>query len=100
MPKLLDPIPPGEILVEEFLKPLGVSQNQLARALGATPSRINDIAHGRRGISAETALGLSLFFGTTPEFWLNMQTRYDLKMAERTIGKTLKRRIAAAKQAA
>ncbi|MDX2221547.1 MAG: HigA family addiction module antitoxin [Rhodospirillaceae bacterium] len=100
MPKRLEPIPPGEILVEEFLKPLGVSQNQLARALGVAPSRINDIVHGRRGMSAETALGLALFFGTTPEFWLNLQTRYDLKAAERAHGKSLRRRIAAERRAA
>jgi addiction module HigA family antidote len=90
---LVDPIPPGEILAEEFMKPLGLSQNRLARDLKVTPARINDIVHGRRVISADTALRLSTYFETSPEFWLNLQTRYDLKCAQRSHGASINRDI-------
>lgn len=93
MSKKLPAIPPGEILVEEFMTPLGISQNRLARDLGVNPARVSDIIHGRRGISADTALRLATYFGTTAEFWLNLQTRYDLKIAEAEIGKDLRRII-------
>ncbi len=94
-------IPPGEILMEEFMRPLGLSQNSLARDLGVNPARVHDIVHGRRGISAETALRLAAYFQTTPEFWLNLQSRYDLKLAERTHGRAIKKAVrpAAAKAA-
>lgn len=78
--KTLDPILPGEILWKEFLEPLGISQNKVARDLDVPVTRISDIIHGRRGISADSALRLAVYFGTTPEFWLNLQTRYDLKV--------------------
>jgi antitoxin HigA-1 len=80
----LDLITPGQILLEEFMVPLDVSQNQLSRDLDITPARINDIVHGKRGITADTALRFSKYFGTTPEFWLNLQTTYDLRKARRT----------------
>jgi antitoxin HigA-1 len=90
---LLDPITPGEISLEEFMKPPGVSQNKLARDIDVPPARINDIVHGRRSVTADTALRLGFYFNTTPEFWLNLQTRFDLKTAMRSNGKTLKSRI-------
>jgi addiction module HigA family antidote len=79
----LDLIHPGEILFEEFMQPLGVSQNRLSRDLNVPVNRINDIVHGRRGITADTALRLAKFFGTTPDFWLGLQVEYDLRRAER-----------------
>ena len=76
--KFLPPIHPGEILQIEFLDPLGVSQNRLAREIGVPPRRINQIVHGKRSITADTAIRLSKFFGTTAQFWLNLQSRYEL----------------------
>ncbi len=93
MAKKLDPISPGEILLEEFMSPLGLSQNQLARDLGVNPARVHEIVRGRRGISAETALRLATYFRTTPEFWLNLQTRYDLKVVENTHGTAIKKSV-------
>jgi antitoxin HigA-1 len=81
------PITPGEILREEFLKGYSLSQSQLARAIGVSPNRIAEIVNNRRGITADTALRLSLFFGNSPEFWLNLQTSYDLKIARRKLPK-------------
>jgi addiction module HigA family antidote len=89
----LDPIPPGEILSEEFMRPHGLSQNKLARDLDVPVARINDIIHARRGISADTALRLAAYFRTSAEFWLNLQTRYDLKIAQRTVGDEIKRGV-------
>jgi antitoxin HigA-1 len=80
--KVLPPIHPGEILLEEFMKPLGMSQNQLARDLKVPPRRINEIVHGKRGITIDTALRLSRHFGTSVEFWINLQTHYELEVAE------------------
>jgi addiction module HigA family antidote len=79
----LDLISPGEILLEEFLKPLGVSQNRLARDIDVNPGRVADIVQGRRGITADTALRLAKFFGTTPQFWMNLQSDHDLRRARR-----------------
>jgi len=75
----LPPIHPGEILLEEFLNPLGLSQYRLAQDIGVSPRRINEIVHGKRAITANTALRLARYFGTTAQFWLNLQTRYDLE---------------------
>jgi antitoxin HigA-1 len=75
------------------LRPLDISQNKLARDLGVPVARINDIIHAKRGISADTALGLSAHFKTSPEFWLNLQTRYDLKIAERKVGADIVRAV-------
>ncbi|QIS23043.1 HigA family addiction module antitoxin [Nocardia terpenica] len=74
----LPPTSPGEILAEEFMEPLRISQNALARALGVPARRINQIVHGKRAITTRTALLLARYFGTTPEFWINLQTHYDL----------------------
>ncbi len=83
------PIHPGEILMEEFLEPLEVSQNRLAVAIGVPPRRINEIVHGKRRITADTALRLGRYFGTTDRFWLNLQTRYDLEVEKDQLGNTL-----------
>jgi addiction module HigA family antidote len=82
----LKPIHPGEILREEFMIPLGLSSNALARALGVTPARVNDIARERRGITADTALRLARYFNTSHQFWMNLQDHYDVQMAESAAG--------------
>jgi addiction module HigA family antidote len=82
--KRLSPVHPGEILLEEFLKPLKISQNRLGRDLGVPAQRINEIIRGRRAITVDTALRLAKYFGTTPQFWLNLQAHYDLEMAVET----------------
>ena len=89
----LPPIPPGEILAEDFMRPLAISQNKLARDLDVPVARINDIVHAKRGISADTALRLAAYFGTTPEFWMNLQTRYDLKVASRSVGEKIAKAV-------
>ncbi len=93
MPGDLPPIHPGEILLEEFLKPLGISQNALARALRVPPDRINAIVQGKRSITADTALRLARAFGTTPQFWLNLQTRYDLEIAREGLEGQIEREV-------
>ncbi|MGV3149006.1 HigA family addiction module antitoxin [Rothia sp. 11254D007CT] len=85
----LPPVHPGEVLLEDFMEPLSVSQNQVARAIGVSPRRINDIVHGRRAVTADTAARLSRYFGTSAEFWLNLQARYELDMLEETKAETL-----------
>lgn len=89
--KLLPPVHPGEILREEFMRPLGISSNALARAIGVTPARVNDIANEKRGITADTALRLARFFGTTPDVWINLQKRFELETARRELGDVLSR---------
>ena len=93
--KLLPPIHPGEILREEFMKPLNLSANALAQRLGVTTARINEIANERRGITADTALRLAHCFSTTPEFWMNLQQRYELEAARRAIGTAVERKVVA-----
>jgi addiction module HigA family antidote len=78
----LAPIHPGEVLMEDFLLGLGITQNKLAVSIGVPPRRINEIVHGKRAISADTALRLGRYFGTSAQFWLNLQTHYDLDLAE------------------
>jgi addiction module HigA family antidote len=78
----LTPIHPGEILREEFLEPMGISQYRLAKDISVPPRRINEIVHGKRSITADTALRLGRFFGMSAQFWLNLQTRYDLEVTE------------------
>ena len=87
----ITPIHPGEILMEEFLEPLAVSQNRLAVAIGVPPRRINEIVHGKRRITADTALRLAHYFGTTDRFWLNLQIRYDLEVEKDHLGNSLDR---------
>src|SRR5713101_5962377 len=83
--KEFSPVTPGEMLKEEFLGGYGLSQNQLAKAVGISPNRIAVIVNNRRRISADTALRLGLYFGNSPEFWMNLQTHYDLKLARRNL---------------
>ena len=89
----LPAIHPGEILRDDFLRPMGLSVYGLARALKVSRPRVNDIVLGRRAISVDTALRLGRYFGTTPEFWIHLQTRYDLDVAERTIRRAIEREI-------
>ena len=85
----ITPIHPGEVLMGEFLEPLQISQNRLAAAIGVPPRRINEIVHGKRRITADTALRLARYFGTTDRFWLNLQTYYDLEVEKDQLGSTL-----------
>lgn len=95
--KTLPNVHPGEVLLEEFLKPLAISQNALARAAGVPPRRINEIVLGKRSVTADTAVRLSLALGTSERFWLGLQADYDLEEAHRVLGKAVDRieRIAA-----
>ena len=90
--KLL-PIHPGEVLLEEFLKPMNLSQNQLASGLGVSPRRINEIVLGKRSVTADTALRLAKYFGTSAQFWLGLQTSYDLDVATDQLGDRLDREV-------
>ncbi len=87
---IMSPIPPGEVLIQEYLEPLGVTQHRLALAIGVPPRRINEIVHGKRRITADTALRLARYFGTTERFWLNLQGRYDLEVERDRLAPTLK----------
>ena len=89
----LAPVHPGEILLEEFMIPMKVSQTQLGNALGVSPRRINEIVHGRRRITADTALRLARHFGTSAEFWMGLQADYDLDVARDTKSKEIKRTV-------
>ena len=89
----LPPTHPGEILRGEFLEPMGLSVYELARAINVPRSRANDVVRGRRAVSTDTALRLSRYFETSPEFWINLQTRYDLDVAERTVRKKIEAEI-------
>ena len=91
--KKISPVHPGEILYEEFLKPMKISQNQLGRELGVSPRRINEIIHGKRRITADTALRLSAYFGNSPSFWLGLQMDYDLDIAEDTLSGRIRREV-------
>jgi addiction module HigA family antidote len=91
--KRLNPVPPGEILLEEFLKPMALSQNRLARGLGVPPRRINEIIHARRRITADTALRLAKYFKMSPEFWLGLQMDYELDLENDRLGNTLEREV-------
>lgn len=91
MTRKLRPIHPGEHLREDFMKPLGLSSNALARALGVTPARINEIVRERRGITADTALRLARFFGTDVQSWLNLQSHYDIQCAQDAAGRAIQR---------
>ena len=86
---LLDPIHPGEILFEEFMRPFGISINRLSRDLHVPPNRVHSIIHGTRSITADTALRLGVYFGVTPEIWLNLQSEYDLRVARKAAGEQI-----------
>lgn len=94
MAKKLPPVHPGEVLLEEFLEPMGLSQYRLAKDISVPPRRINEIVHGKRAITADTALRLARFFGTSEQFWLNLQTAYDLDMARERLGGRLEGEVA------
>jgi addiction module HigA family antidote len=89
----LHPIHPGEVLLEEFLKPMSISQNRLALNIGVPPRRINEIVLGKRGITADTALRLAKFFGTSAEFWLGLQAQYDLDVTSEELGNRLEQEV-------
>ena len=89
----LDPVHPGEILLEEFMGPLGLSQYRVAKDIGVHPRRINEIVHGKRSITADTALRLSRYFGTSERFWLNLQARYDLEVEKERLGDRLNQEV-------
>jgi addiction module HigA family antidote len=90
----LAPIHPGEVLLSDFLEPLGLSQYRLAQDISVPPRRINEIVHGKRAISADTALRLARYFGTSERFWLNLQARYDLETQRDALGARLEREVA------
>ena len=92
--KFLELIHPGEILLEEFMRPAGISINGLAREIAVPPGRISAIVNGKRAITADTALRLGRYFGTSPEVWMGLQADYDLRIAQRTIGSEVEKRVA------
>lgn len=89
----IPPIHPGEILLEEFLKPMGISQYRLSKDINVDPRRINEIVHGERSISADTALRLSRYFGMSERFWINLQSRYDLELHKMELGDRLDKEV-------
>ncbi|HSB30990.1 MAG TPA: HigA family addiction module antitoxin [Candidatus Sulfobium mesophilum] len=91
--RLLEPIHPGEILLEEFMKPMGISINRLARDLAVPPGRTSTIVNRKRAITADTALRLGRYFGTSPEVWIGLQADYELRIALRTIGPEVEKRV-------
>lgn len=97
--KAHEPIHPGEILLEEFLEPLEMSQYRLAKEISVPPRRINEIVHGKRAVTADTALRLSRYFGTSERFWLNLQTRYDLEVEKVRLGERLVQEVSVLQKA-
>ena len=89
----MPPVHPGEILLEEFLNPLGISQYRLAKDISVPPRRINEIVHGKRAVTPDTALRLARFFGTTGQFWLNLQSRYELELERDRLGERLQAEV-------
>jgi addiction module HigA family antidote len=100
MTERLDEIHPGEILLEDFMKPMGITARQLASDIDVSPSRVSELVHGNRPVTADTALRLGLFFDMDPRFWLNLQTEYDLRVAARTTREKLTPRIRVFQRAA
>ena len=93
MPKKLSPITPGDVLLEEFLRPMNITQNQLAKDINVPANRVSQVIHGKREITADTALRLGKYFGIEPEFWLNLQVRYNMKIARSKVGKTIEKEV-------
>ena len=91
--KLLEPIHPGEILLEEFMRPMGISINRLSRDIAVPPNRISEIVNGKRAITADTALRLGKYFGVSPEIWLDLQSDYDLRITKRTIWPKVEKQV-------
>jgi antitoxin HigA-1 len=100
MDETLSPIHPGEVLMEDFMKPLGLSRYRVAQDIGVAPIRISQIVNGQRSITVDTALRLARYFGTSPEVWMRLQIRYDLEIAERNSGKRIEREVKALRQPA
>jgi len=98
-PRKLAPVHPGEVLLSDFLEPLGVSQYRVARDISVPPRRINEIVHGKRAISADTALRLARYFGTSERFWLNLQARFDLETERDRLGKRLEKEVIVLREA-
>lgn len=92
-PRRIDPIHPGEILLVEYLEPMGITQYRLAKEISVPPRRINEIVHGKRAVSADTALRLARYFGTSERFWLNLQTRHDLEVEKEKLGNRLESEV-------
>lgn len=86
---LMEPIHPGEVLMEDFIEGFGITQNRLAVSIGVPPRRINEIVHGKRGITADTAIRLARYFGTSEEFWMNLQSNYELRLERRALRDTV-----------
>ena len=95
----LPPVHPGEVLWEDFMKPLGLSQYRVAKDIGVSPIRINQIVHGKRAITADTAIRLARYFSTSPEVWLRLQARYDLEVAQAEIGQRIEQEVQVLKAA-
>jgi addiction module HigA family antidote len=89
----LAPVHPGEVLFEDFMRPLGITQYRLSKDIGVHPRRINEIVHGKRSVTADTALRLSRYFGTSERFWLNLQTRFDLEVEKDRLGDRLSKEV-------
>ena len=100
MDELLSPIHPGEVLLEDFMKPLGLSQYRLAKDINVTPIRISQIVNGQRAITVDIALRLARYFGTSPEVWLRLQVRYDLEVAESELRERIEREVKVLQQSA
>ena len=98
--KKMAPVHPGEILLEEFLKPLGVTQYRISKEISVSPRRINEIVHGLRGISADTALRLSKYFGNSAQFWMNLQSWYDLELQKRKSADKIEKEVSPLKKRA
>ncbi len=86
---MIEPVHPGEILMEDFIRGFGITQHKVAVAIGVPPRRINEIVHGKRGITADTAIRLARYFGTSEEFWMNLQSNYELRMGHQALGDRL-----------
>lgn len=99
MNRKLAPIHPGEILLEEFLNPMGISQYRLSKDISVPPRRVNEIVYGKRSITVNTALRLASYFGTSDRFWINLQTRYDLEIEKDRLGKRLEKEVEVLKKA-
>ena len=95
MPSKLTPIHPGEVLLADFLEPFGLSQYRFARDISVAPRRINEIVHGTRAITADTVLRLGRYFATSPQFWLNLQSRFDLEVEQERFGPRLRSEVSA-----
>jgi len=93
MAKKISPITPGDVLLEEFLRPMEITQNQLAKDINVPANRVNQIIHGKRKITADTALRLGKYFGIEPEFWLNLQVHYNMKIARSKVGKKIEKEV-------